>query len=164
MGPLLPAGIGDLVTCDATVRAIIERLGQPVGLGRRRRTVPRRLRALIERRDGGCRVPGCGRHRGLHIHHLVHWVAGGRTDPENLLALCPAHHRLVHLGKLAITGDPTRPDGLVFTDEQGRPLTPARARPTTGPPLDAARRLGLPTPIYQNPLGEPLQSWAIVWN
>ncbi len=164
LGPLLPVGIDHLVTCDATVRAVIERLGQPVALGRRRRTVPRRLRRLIEGRDGGCRIPGCGRRHRLHIHHLVHWSAGGPTDPDNLLALCPAHHRLVHLGRLFITGDPTRPDGLEFTDLHGRRLTPARASPTHGPPVDAARRLGVPTPLYQNPLGEPLHDWAIVWN
>ena len=164
LGPLLPAGVDHLVTCDATVRAVIERSGQPVALGRRRRTVPRRLRHLVEQRDGGCRIYGCGARHHLHIHHLVHWAAGGATNPDNLLCLCPAHHRLVHLGRLFITGDPTRPDGLVFTDDHGRRLTPARARPPNATPAAAVRRLGLPAPLYQNPVGEPLDTWAITWN
>jgi hypothetical protein len=126
--------------------------------------VPPRLRVLIEARDGGCRVPGCGHRRRLHVHHLRHWRDGGPTDPDNLVALCPRHHRLLHLGRLRISGDPADPDGLVFSDERGRVLDPARASPIEGAARDAAAGRDVPTPTYKNPIGEPLHGRWLTWN
>jgi hypothetical protein len=135
-------------------------------MGRRERTVNPRLRTIIEHRDGGCRVPGCDQVRWLHIHHLRHWMDGGRTDPDNLFALCPAHHRMVHQGLLSIEGDPTEPSGLTFADDRGRRLEPARpTRPIRGSPIaDVARDLNLPAPKWQHPPGEPLDTRWITWN
>ncbi len=143
LGPVLPAGVADYLSCDSTVRCLLVRRGQPLAMGRRQRTVTPRLRMAIEHRDGGCRVPGCDRTRWLHIHHLVHWTHGGRTDPDNLAALCTVHHRMVHLGVLSIEGDPGRHDGLAFTDHQGRQLRPAPPRP---PHPDTTTVEGRPSP------------------
>jgi hypothetical protein len=164
LGPLLPAAVADYVTCDATVRAVLRRQAGPIGFGRRRRTVPPRLRVLIEARDGGCRVPGCGHRRRLHVHHLRHWRDGGPTDPDNLVALCPRHHRLLHLGRLRIDGDPADPDGLEFSDERGGVLGAARASPVEGSLREAAERRDVPTPSYESPIGEPLQGHWLTWN
>jgi Domain of unknown function (DUF222)/HNH endonuclease len=166
LGPVLPAGVADYLSCDSTVRCLLVRRGQPLAMGRRQRTVSLRLRTAIEHRDGGCRVPGCDRSRWLHIHHLVHWTHGGRTDPDNLMALCTVHHRMVHLGLLSIDRDPGRPDGLVFTDHQGRQLRPVPPRrPHADTPAgEAAHRQGLPPPQWQHPPGEPLDTRWISWN
>jgi len=141
LGPLLSAADRRLLSCDADVRSVLWRGGRPVSLGRRRRVADPLLRALIEDRDGGCRV--CGATGLLHIHHLVHWEDGGPTDDDNLVALCTACHRSVHHGAIRIVGDPTRVDGLVFLDRTGRPrpapggfrapVEPAPARPYLGP-------------------------------
>jgi Domain of unknown function (DUF222)/HNH endonuclease len=166
LGPVLPAGVADYLSCDSTVRCLLERRMQPLAMGRRQRTVTLRLRTAIEQRDGGCRVPGCDRARWLHIHHLVHWTQGGRTDPDNLLALCTVHHRMVHLGVLSIEGDPGRHDGLGFTDHQGRQLRPAPPRPpdpgTTA--VEAADHQGYPQGRWQHPPGERLDTRWISWN
>lgn len=166
LGPVLPPNVGDYLCCDASVRYLLLRHGQPVAMGRRERTVNPRLRTIIEDRDGGCRVPGCGQARWLHIHHLRHWMDGGRTDPDNLFALCPVHHRMVHEGVLSIEGNPTEPGGLTFADDQGRRLEPARPqRPSPdAPTARAARNLGLPAPEWQHPPGEPLDTRWITWN
>ena len=166
LGPALPTSIGDYLSCDASVRYLLLRHGQPVAMGRRERTVNPRLRTIVEHRDGGCRVPGCDQVRWLHIHHLVHWTSGGRTDPDNLFALCPAHHRMVHEGLLSIEGNPNDPGGLTFADERGRRLEPARPRrPRPGSPIaDSARDLNLPAPKWQHPPGEPLDTRWITWN
>lgn len=166
LGPLLPRRLFDYLACDITLRAVVERDGRPVRFGRRRRTIPPILRTLIEHRDGGCRVPGCGQRRWLHVHHIVHWANGGSTDPSNLVAFCPHHHRLLHAGRLKIDGDPDDPDpdGVTVADERGRPLTPARARPPDRSASDAAHQLGIPTPPYQNPSGEQLTAWGVIWN
>jgi hypothetical protein len=133
LGPLLPVTVAAQLTCDADFRAVVERHGIVVATFRRRRTVPEVLRNLIEDRDGGCRVPGCGRCGFLHIHHLVHWAKGGPTSADNLVALCPEHHRMVHAGLLRISGNPDHPDGLVFVDARGRPLPQPRALAPPGP-------------------------------
>jgi hypothetical protein len=133
LGPLLPVSVAAQLTCDADFRAVVERHGIVVATFRRRRTVPEVLRNLIEDRDQGCRVPGCGRRGFLHIHHLVHWANGGPTSTDNLLALCPEHHRMVHAGLLRISGNPDHPDGLVFVDARGRPLPQPCALPPPRP-------------------------------
>jgi hypothetical protein len=166
LGPVLPAGIADYLSCDSTVRYLLMRHGQPVAMGRRQRTVSPRLRTTIEHRDGGCRVPGCDQSRWLHIHHLVHWTHGGSTDPGNLLCLCALHHRMVHRGLLTIHGDPGHLDGLTFTDDHGRRLERARPRPPRGgtSSAEAAHDHGLPPPQWQHPPGERLDTRWINWN
>jgi len=166
LGPVLPAATADLLTCDATVRAVLWRDGVPVARGRRRRTVDPGLRTLVEHRDGGCRVPGCDQRRWLHVHHVVHWRHGGPTDPDNLVALCSAHHRMVHTGELRLAGDPSRPDGLRFHGRDGRPLVPAPPHPPPRgtPPGDAARAAGLPDPAWSPPPGEPLDTRWVSWD
>ena len=166
LGPVLPANMADYLACDSTVRYLLLRHGQPVAMGRRHHTVNPRLRTVVERRDGGCRVPGCDHIRWLHIHHIRHWTRGGRTDPDNLCALCPMHHRMVHAGLLTIDGDPTHPDGLSFTDHHGRRLQPVPPQPPNPhtPPATAARHQGLPPPTWQHPPGERLDPRWISWN
>jgi hypothetical protein len=64
---------------------------------------------------------------------------------------------MVHKGLLTIEGDPSDPNGLVFTDNRGRQLTPAHPRPP-GP--------GDPRPAgdWQHPPGERLNPYWISWN
>jgi len=71
------------------------------GRGRRSPTVLQ-TKALSRRQDGCCGVPGCGRRRFLHVHHVRFWSDGGTTDLDNLVLLCGEHHRLLHRGQLSI--------------------------------------------------------------
>ncbi len=72
--------------------------GSVLDVGRRRRTVDWRLRKALEARDGGCRFPGCDSRLRTHAHHIKHWARGGETALDNLVLLCPFHHRTVHEG------------------------------------------------------------------
>ncbi len=72
--------------------------GSVLDVGRRRRTVDWRLRKALEARDGGCRFPGCDSRLRTHAHHIRHWAQGGETALDNLVLLCPFHHRTVHEG------------------------------------------------------------------
>ena len=56
------------------------------------------MRRALLIRDRGCRFPGCASTHRLHGHHVRHWAKGGDTSLDNLLLLCPFHHRLVHEG------------------------------------------------------------------
>jgi hypothetical protein len=85
----------------------------PLAIGRRFSATSPKLRRAVLLRDTVCRVPGCGRRRGLQVHHLQPRTWGGRDDISNLAAVCPAHHRLlVPHGLLALVGNPNLPDGL----------------------------------------------------
>ncbi len=157
LGAPLPAALRQMLLCDCEVLPVWETLGNPVAVGRAQRIVPRRVRRLIEHRDKGCRVPGCGQKRWLHIHHIVHWEDLGLTDPDNLICLCHRHHRLHHLGLLPITG--TAGD-LKVCDRHGRELQPVgqpRQLPATTNPADAATGIGLKPVVYEHPPGERLQ-------
>ena len=149
LGPVLSDADRQYLLCDATCEVWFERDGQPIGAGRTTRTINRRLRRALEHRDRCCSVPGCGATRGLHAHHIKHWENGGPTELNNLVLLCPYHHRLHHTGGITITGPADR---LVVTDDQGRILNNGSlARPPTTPSPDV--------PPYQGPTGERAQWW-----
>ena len=144
LGPLLSDADRQYLTCDATCEVWFHRDGQPLGAGRTTRTINRRLRRALEYRHPTCAVPGCGATRGLHAHHMQHWEDGGPTDLDNLVLVCPYHHRLHHRGGITITGPA---DSLTVTDSTGRALSPTSlARPPNTPPPTVAPCRG--------PLGE----------
>ncbi len=156
-GRPVPAWLREMLSCDGTVSPVFTDGALPVSVGRTQRTVPERTRRIVLARDHKCRVPWCSQARWLHVHHIVHWEHGGSTDTTNLIALCPADHRLHHQGQLGIAGNADEPDGLTFTDRDGRVLDPA-AHPIvpTGPPPAPAKP-------YEHPIGERLQHWAVVY-
>ncbi|MGH2681669.1 MAG: DUF222 domain-containing protein [Actinomycetota bacterium] len=111
------------LACDARIDWVLHSGHRTVGVGRRGRTVPGTIGRLLRYRDGGCRFPGCERRRWVQAHHVVHWGEGGRTDLDNLVLLCSAHHRLIHEGGWRISGHPDR--DLRFHDPGGRPMRTA---------------------------------------
>jgi len=85
------------LSCDCSVVHWHEKEnGYPLNVGRKTRTIPPAIRRALQRRDGGCRFPGCSCTRFVDAHHVVHWADGGETSMENLVLLCRRHHRLVH--------------------------------------------------------------------
>jgi len=129
LGRLLPRSVTDELTCDADLRAVLERHGIPLASYARQRVVDPKLRALIEDRDRGCRL--CGAHGFLHIHHIVHWTKGGPTITANLIAVCTSCHRAIHRGDIHVSGNPDDPDGLQILDGNGRPPPRPGPRPTS---------------------------------
>jgi hypothetical protein len=94
------------LACDAEVVPITRaRDGSVLDVGRRRRTVGWRLRKALEARDGGCRFPGCDSRARTHAHHITPWAEGGETAMDNLVLLCPFHHRAVHEGGWGVEMD-----------------------------------------------------------
>ncbi len=90
---------------------------QALSVGRKTRTVPPAIRRALQRRDGGCRFPGCTATRFVDAHHIHHWADGGETSVNNLVLLCSRHHRLVHEGGF----DLRKVDGeFRFTNPQGQ--------------------------------------------
>jgi hypothetical protein len=77
------------------------------------------LRAL-HKRDRHSRYPGCTAARELQAHHLVPDTRGGKTEIDNLILLCPRHHKLLHDHGIRTSGRGADP---VFTDRNGRAIT-----------------------------------------
>lgn len=149
LGPLLTDADRRYLGCDASCEVWFERDGRVIGAGRTTRLISRRLRRALEHRHPTCAVPGCGATRGLHAHHIRHWEDGGPTELDNLVLLCPYHHRLHHRGVITISGPA---DELVVADSAGRRLHPGSlARPPSQPPPEVA-----PCP---GPTGERADWW-----
>jgi hypothetical protein len=105
------------LACDASL----------VRNGRRARTIPPALRRALRVRDRGCRFPGCENRRFLDAHHVHHWARGGPTTLDNLVLLCPGHHRLVHEGGYHVD------HRMRFYDAWGRPVPFVRPLPRGDP-------------------------------
>jgi Domain of unknown function (DUF222)/HNH endonuclease len=130
-GPALAPETAERLACDASLVEIVERDGVPLSVGRKTRTIPPAMRRALQARDRRCSFPGCENRRFLHAHHIRHWARGGETKLDNLVLLCPRHHRFVHEAGYAI-----RDCGngrLEFRDPWGAPVVNA-PRP---PPGDA---------------------------
>jgi hypothetical protein len=163
--PLAPETVRRLA-CDGLIRAVAHGAdGRPLGVGRRRRTVPRSLLRLLRHRDGGCRFPGCTNTRWVHAHHCQHWADGGPTDLDNILLLCAAHHRFVHEGGWRIEGEPGGELRFVHPDGRRLQVGPPGLRPEVARRLEALGWL-LPwaqwAPHGQGPAGTapPDRPWA----
>ncbi len=69
--------------------------GQPLWLGRSKRSASLAQRIVLAARDGGC--IGCNSpSERCEAHHIQHWLDDGPTDVDNLAQLCPGCHHLVH--------------------------------------------------------------------
>ena len=104
--------------CDGAIVATVDGpKGEPLSVGRRTRSISPALRRALMSRDRGCRFPGCSATHRLHGHHVRHWAEGGETALDNLVLLCPVHHRLVHEGGFDVR---RLDDGVLrFTDPKG---------------------------------------------
>ena len=114
------------LSCDCRPVFVSKENDSVVGISRADRNPPPWLRRYLKKRDRCCGFPSCGGTKFLHAHHLHHWTKGGRTDADNLILLCPSHHRLVHEGGWSMRGDPEKE--VVFVRPDGRDHA-------TGPPL-----------------------------
>jgi hypothetical protein len=103
--------------CDAELREMREGPGR----GHISRTIPPATRrAVLQRDQHRCQVPGCSNRLWLDLHHLAYHRHGGDNAEGNLLTLCCTHHQLLHEGLLGIERGEA---GLVFRFGDGRELT-----------------------------------------
>jgi 5-methylcytosine-specific restriction endonuclease McrA len=161
-GIRVPDALSGLARCEADLRAVIERDGIAVNIGRSSRVIPSHTRRMVIHRDQGCRVPGCTSQQHLHVHHVVEWSRGGATDTHNLLSLCPHHHRRVHDGHLRIQAPPgssgpvnaDSPHGIRFLDARGKVIGYRALSPPV--PMTA-----IPAQRFVHPTGESYDAWSV---
>ena len=92
---------------------IFNRAGRPLWLGRNQRLGNAAQRLAVAVRDGGCFQCGAPMHR-CELHHIQEWHRDrGRTDIQNLVAVCRRHHRWLETNNLVVrrssNGYQTRP-------------------------------------------------------
>jgi hypothetical protein len=125
-GPAVSVSTAQMLTCTATLSWMRHAV---LDLGRRRRRPNAALRRAARERDHcRCRFPGCESRR-VDLHHIQHWIHGGRTRLKNLISLCPYHHKLVHERGYLIAAPPG--GGFAFYRPDGTALPPS---PTLPPP------------------------------
>jgi len=98
VAPVSPETI-ERVVCDAgTVEIRFDEHDRPLDLGHEQRLFNRAQRRAMAARDGGCMWPGCDRPPAFtEAHHIEHWLRDhGRTDIDQGILLCHAHHMLLH--------------------------------------------------------------------
>ena len=124
--PLSAGQVRHLACTAGLIPAVLDGPSQPLDLGRSERLFTPAQRAALALRDGGCAFPGCDRPPAdCEAHHTIPWHAGGPTDLDNGVLLCPHHHRLVE-------PDPRQPDHThwhITLDARGRPRFTTPARP-----------------------------------
>ena len=118
--------------CDAGIVPVVDGPnGEPLNVGRRTRSIPPSVRRALASRDRGCRFPGCSATHRLQGHHVKHWAEGGETSLDNLVLLCPTHHRLVHEGGFDVQ---RLDDGVFrFTNPYGLTIKPPKRAETSSP-------------------------------
>ena len=128
------------IACDATFAvAVDDDVGHTMYQGRARRFPTRAQRREVKRRDRQCRFPGCSNVTFAHVHHIVPWKPGGRTDLPDLVLLCKHHHGLVHRKVWTMKGNANEeltfvgPSGRVMTSRPSTLWTRVTAGPRSGP-------------------------------
>jgi len=105
-------------------REIWEENGKPQGRDLMQSRVGRcasyaQQRAL-HKRSLHCQYPGCTASRELQAHHIVADEHGGKTELDNLILLCPRHHKHLHDHHIHTSGTGQHP---AFTDATARAIT-----------------------------------------
>ena len=129
-GPAISVTTAQMIACTAALSWMTHGdAGEILALGRKRRRPSSAIRRAARERDHGrCRFPGCESRR-VDLHHIQHWVNGGRTDLDNLISLCPWHHKAVHDRGYLIA---TPSGGFAFYRPDGTPLAVCPALPEPG--------------------------------
>jgi Domain of unknown function (DUF222)/HNH endonuclease len=134
----LTAGEARRLACDAHVLPVVMGgTSKPLDVAVPAYVVPAHIRRALVLRDKGCVFPGCDRPAGAtDAHHIVPWARRGPTQIDNLILLCPSHHRLLHTSTwtAALINDRAVFTPPAYVDPEQRP----RSNALRGPPYDAA--------------------------
>ncbi len=163
-GPAISVSTAQMLACTAALSWMTHGdAGAVLALGRRRRRPSSAIRRAARERDHGrCRFPGCESRR-IDLHHIQHWASGGRTDLENLISLCPYHHKLVHDRGYLIAAPP---GGGTFTfyRPDGAPLPSSPPLPEPDGPIGQAHDAAItPDTIIPPWYGERLDLNHAIW-
>ncbi|WP_432558177.1 DUF222 domain-containing protein [Granulicoccus sp. GXG6511] len=158
-GSLISAEEARRLACDCDlIPAVLDAAGVPLDVGRQKRLVTPEIRAALTVRDRGCAFPGCDKPPAVcEAHHIIPWWCGGETCLDNLVLLCPHHHRRVEPGRGWTPGsdDPHRWAVRLGSDRMPEVIPPAGWDPARRPRRHTrftTSRLNQPTTSRNTPL------------
>src|SRR5256885_11928374 len=95
------------IACDAhALPAVMNGNSKPLDVAVPQYVVPAHIRRGLVLRDRGCSFPSCNRPASTtDAHHIKSHLKGGPTQLENLVLLCPGHHRLIHRSEWTVRLD-----------------------------------------------------------
>ena len=163
-GPAISVSTAQMLACTAALSWMTHGgAGAVLALGRRRRRPSSAIRRAARERDGcRCRFPGCESRR-TDLHHIQHWINGGRTDLGNLISLCPCHHKVVHDRGYLIAAPPGG-GGFAFYRPDGTPLPTSPPLPAPDGGIGAAHDAAItPDTIIPPWYGERLDLHHAIW-
>jgi len=163
-GPAISVSTAQMLTCTAALSWMRHSdAGAVLALGRRRRRPSSAIRRAARERDNcRCRFPGCESRR-VDLHHIQHWVNGGRTDLDNLISLCPYHHKVVH-DRAYLIAVPPGSAGFAFYHPDGSPLPACPALPEPEGSIGASHDADItPDTIVPPWYGERLDLHHAIW-
>lgn len=74
---------------------------KPESIKTKSRSVPAKIEQyVLIRSNGKCEFPNCNK-KHEHLHHTNRFASDHTHDPDNIVALCKAHHDLAHHGLIA---------------------------------------------------------------
>src|SRR5690349_10883384 len=164
-GPAISVSTAQMVTCTAALSWMTHGDADAIlALGRRRRRPSSAIRRAARERDHGrCRYPGCESRR-TDLHHIQHWINGGPTDLDNLISLCPWHHKIVHDRGYTIAAPPAAGGTFAFYRPDGTPLPASPPLPGPDSPVDQAHDADItPDTIIPPWYGERLDLHHAIW-
>jgi HNH endonuclease len=103
-GPISPETAARL-SCDAR-RLAIKTNGRDLVHSRVGRCASYAQKRALHKRSAHCQYPGCTAALELEAHHVVPVEGGGATELDNLILLCPRHHKLLHDRHIRTSGRP----------------------------------------------------------
>jgi hypothetical protein len=162
-GPAVSVSTAQMIACTAALSWMTHGdAGAVLALGRRRRRPGSAIRRAARERDGcRCRFPGCESRR-TDLHHIQHWINGGRTDLDNLISLCPYHHKVVHDHGYLIAA--SSGGGFTFYRPDGSPLPPCPPLPEPGGSISETHDADItPDTIIPPWYGERLDLNHAIW-
>jgi len=119
------------MACEAEIIPIVlGKNGVVLDVGRSSRLASRYQRLALGAMYTHCAIPNCNVSiNRCQPHHILYWRKGGRTDMNNLVPLCPTHHRNVHEGQWSLNLDSkSRRLTVVYPDGVSMATVPHRAR------------------------------------
>jgi hypothetical protein len=110
-GTTLSPGEARRMACDAGLHpTVLGSKSEPLDYGRTRRLFSTAQRAVMAMRQKfRCAAKGCDRPTAwCDAHHLDPWSSGGKTDLDDGVLICGAHHRLAHHPDYTLQRQPGR--------------------------------------------------------